>query len=453
MPAWARLVYAFGAIGGNAIGRSRDLWRLFFYLGDTDDGDPMRRGAVLAIGAALVLVRIIEAFDDPIIGYWSDRTRTPLGRRIPYVLTATPFMAIFFVLLWVPPDPGESLANVFYLFFILWSFHLFSTLSGGPFESLLPEVATRYDDRMGIVSWQVLFGMVGAALALVASGPLIDVAGFTGMALLMAAVAFVSRFVALSGAWQRSIAASRAAADEPQMLSLREAVVTCLRNHQFLVFLPSFILYSVGVQMMLGVLPFFVEAVLERDNTGTWVGILTGTSIVFVILALPTIVVLARRRSKRAVYGWGMLFAGVYFPLMFFVGLIPAVPIEVQAIVFAALVGLPLAPVQTFPNALIADICDYDTLRTGMRREATYYATQATLEKTAGALAPGILTVLLLLGSTADNPIGIRLVGPVAGAATLIGYFVFRGYWLPDSVNEESVRGHAAAQGPRHRRS
>ena len=173
----------------------------------------------------------------------------------------------------------------------------------------------------------------------------------------------------------------------------------------------------------------------------------------FVILALPAIVVLARRRSKRAVYGWGMLFAGVYFPLMFFVGLIPAVPIEVQAIVFAALVGLPLAPVQTFPNALIADICDYDTLRTGMRREATYYATQATLEKTAGALAPGILTVLLLLGSTADNPIGIRLVGPVAGAATLIGYFVFRGYWLPDSVNEESVRGHAAAQGPRHRRS
>ena len=39
--------------------------------------------------------------------------------------------------------------------------------------------------------------------------------------------------------------------------------MTCLRNHQFLVFLPSFILYSVGVQMMLGVLPFFVEAVLE----------------------------------------------------------------------------------------------------------------------------------------------------------------------------------------------
>ena len=100
---------------------------------------------------------------------------------------------------------------------------------------------------------------------------------------------------------------------------------------------------------------------------------------------------------------------------------------------------------QTFPNALIADITDYDALRTGMRREATYYATQATLEKTASALAPLLLTLLLVLGSTTANPIGIRLVGPVAGVATLLGYLVFRGYWLPDTVTEETVR----AAGPR----
>ncbi len=75
-----------------------------------------------------------------------------------------------------------------------------------------------------------------------------------------------------------------------------------------------------------------------------------------------------------------------------------------------------------------------------MRREATYYATQAMFEKLASALAPALLALLLFMGSTADNPLGVRLVGPMAGGATLVGYLVFRRYWLPDTVTEETVR-------------
>jgi hypothetical protein len=47
---------------------------------------------------------------------------------------------------------------------------------------------------------------------------------------------------------------------------------------------------------------------------------------------------------------------------------------------------------------------------------------------------------VLLLGETADNPLGIRIVGPVAGVASLIGFLFFRGYRLPDAVTAESVR-------------
>jgi Na+/melibiose symporter-like transporter len=88
----------------------------------------------------------------------------------------------------------------------------------------------------------------------------------------------------------------------------------------------------------------------------------------------------------------------------------------------------------------MADIIDYDELRTGMRREAMYYGTQATLEKMASALFPAILAVLLTLGGTADNPLGIRLVGPVAGLSVLLAFFVFQRYSLPDTVTAETVR-------------
>lgn len=436
LPAWSRLIYASGSLGGNAISRSRDLWLLFFYIGG---GESQRLGSIVAVGTALALVRLFEALDDPLIGHWSDRTRSRLGRRIPFVLAATPFMAIAFVFLWTPPDPGESMRNVLYLFFTLSLFHLFGTLSGGPFESLLREIAPRHEDRLSIASWRVVFGVAGTALALVVSGPIIDQFGFQVMAVLMASIACVTRLTALSGAWRRSVAVSRTLEVEAEAPKLVGSIVGCLRNRQFLVFLPSQVLYSVGMQMMTGILPFFVTAILGREQPGMMVAVITGTAIGVLLLALPLIVRAAHLRSKQVVYRSGMLFAGLYFPTLFIIGFIPGIPREAQIIAFAALLGLPLAPVQTFPGALIADICDYDTLRTGRRREATFYAIQDTVEKSAGALAPILLALLLSLGATAANPIGIRLVGPIAGGLTLIGYVCFRRYWLPDQVTERSV--------------
>jgi GPH family glycoside/pentoside/hexuronide:cation symporter len=109
---------------------------------------------------------------------------------------------------------------------------------------------------------------------------------------------------------------------------------------------------------------------------------------------------------------------------------------------------VPMAAVFTFPNAIMADIIDYDELRTGMRREAIYYGTQSTLEKMASALFPAILAVLLTLGGTAANPLGIRLVGPVAGLSVLSAFFVFRRYNLPDTVTAETVQVRRSNSGP-----
>jgi len=120
-------------------------------------------------------------------------------------------------------------------------------------------------------------------------------------------------------------------------------------------------------------------------------------------------------------------------------GFIPAIPKVLQTFLFVPFLGVPMAAVFTFPNAIMADIIDYDELRTGMRREAMYYGTQATLEKMASALFPVILALLLTLGGTADNPLGIRLVGPVAGVSVLLAFLTFRRYSLPDTVTAETV--------------
>nr|MDQ4030297.1 MFS transporter [Actinomycetota bacterium] len=109
-------------------------------------------------------------------------------------------------------------------------------------------------------------------------------------------------------------------------------------------------------------------------------------------------------------------------------------PREVQIFAAMALVGAPLAGLYLFPATLTADIVDYDSVRTGLRREATYYGAQNFVEKTATSISPLLLSLLLLLGSSADDPLGIRLVGPVAGLLVAVAYVVFRAYHLPDEV-------------------
>jgi GPH family glycoside/pentoside/hexuronide:cation symporter len=147
---------------------------------------------------------------------------------------------------------------------------------------------------------------------------------------------------------------------------------------------------------------------------------------------------LARRTSKRFVYGLSMLLCGLYFPLLAFIGFLPGIPKFGQSLFLLGL-GVPLSALFVFPNALLADIIDYDASRTGERREALYYGMQATLQKAGLGLAAGLFAlVLAVFGKSVDDPLGIRLIGPVAGVCSLIGYVIFaRGYRLGDEVLSE----------------
>jgi hypothetical protein len=69
-----------------------------------------------------------------------------------------------------------------------------------------------------------------------------------------------------------------------------------------------------------------------------------------------------------------------------------------------------------------------------------FYATQNLFEKIGSSFSILLLALVLLLGETAENPLGIRMVGPVAGVMAFIGFRLFRGYKLPSTVNAETVR-------------
>jgi glycoside/pentoside/hexuronide:cation symporter, GPH family len=427
LPLRTKILYASSSLGSEALTQSRGLWLLYYYA-PPEDADLERQLPRLLLGVLLVVGRLLESFDDALIGYWSDRTRSRWGRRIPFIVASTPFWALFAVLLFVPPDAG-TVGTAVYLFLTLELFFIFATLSGGPYEALLPEIAPRNDDRVKVAGIRVYFGAAGAGIGLIASGLLVDTVGYAGMALMVALLALIARYVGLAGVWARA-KESRT----PAEISFRDAFRATFANRAFLLFLPTFVLFQIGFQLLVGVLPFYVNAVLQIEEEGTWVAILTAVALCSMLATLPLFGRLALRTSKRHAYLTALLGAAVLFPVAAIPGLVPGIPAEAELIAAMVLVGAPLAGNYLFPSVLTADIIDDDSARTGMRREATFYGAQNFVEKTATSVAPLILVLLLLLGDTADDPLGIRLVGPVAGLIAAVGYLVFRRYELPDQI-------------------
>jgi GPH family glycoside/pentoside/hexuronide:cation symporter len=250
--------------------------------------------------------------------------------------------------------------------------------------------------------------------------------------------AFACRMIGMIGVWNHVDRDQ-----EPATVPLREALKATFSNTQFLAFLPSFVLFQTGLGLLLGVLPYYASAVLVPEGyeifgrtlgKGAWVSILTAVAIASMLAVVPWFMKVARQRSKREAYSLAMLAAGVSFPLLAIAGFLPGIPAYLQVLLVMVIVGAPQAGVYLFPTALTADLADNDANDTGMRREATYFGAQNFVEKTAGSLTPLLLLILLGLGNTADDPLGIRLVGPVAGALVLVGYRLFRNYQLPDEI-------------------
>jgi GPH family glycoside/pentoside/hexuronide:cation symporter len=435
-----RVLYSSASLSGNALSQAWALWLIYFYAPPADADIATRipeiggLDARVVLGAALTLARAIEAVDDPLIGYWTDRTRSRWGRRIPFVLFGTPWWCLLFVLLFLPPGEGSSAANLVYIFVLAQLFFLLSNVAGAAMEALLPHIARTSEDRVSVASLQVLFGVGGAAIGLSLSSLLVDLVGFAGMALAVAAIALAGRYVALAGSWRYAIADAT-----PARAGVREAFTATFTNRHFIAYLPSFASFQVGLHLLTALLPFYVSAVLGESklfgltgagNEGTFTFLLTLVVIGGMLAAVPLFARLARRSGKARAYRVAMLGAACYFPLLFFAGFLPGIPALAQALVAIGLAGVPTAGVFLFPNIITADIADDAARHTGTRREAMFYGSQNLVEKLATSLAPLLFALVLLAGDSAEDPLGVRLVGPLAAVLVLVGYLSFRTYNL-----------------------
>ncbi len=159
LPLKTKLGFGFGSVAYGIKDNGFATFLIFYY------NQVIGLRADLA-GLIIALALITDAFVDPLIGQLSDRTRSPLGRRHPWLYGAALPIVIFWLLLWHPPGGSEGM-QLLYLFLIATAVRISFSAYEVPTLALLPELSSDYHDRTSIMRFRFLFGW-GGGLAIMA---------------------------------------------------------------------------------------------------------------------------------------------------------------------------------------------------------------------------------------------------------------------------------------------
>ncbi|RPJ05244.1 MAG: MFS transporter, partial [Spirochaetaceae bacterium] len=147
-----KLGFGVGDIGGNLIFQIMGFW-LLNYLTDT-----VGLSAALA-GTALMIGKFWDAITDPIMGIISDRTKSKMGRRRPYLLIGGVVAIISMIIMFMNPHfPQHEQTAIFIWAVAVYCFLCLAfTIVNIPYSALTPELTSDYNERTSLNGFRMFF--------------------------------------------------------------------------------------------------------------------------------------------------------------------------------------------------------------------------------------------------------------------------------------------------------
>ena len=95
------LLYSSASMGLNIVSLTAGTWLPYFCALPPDSGR-IQYLPVTLVGVVLTVTSLWDAIIDPIIGHWSDTTRSRWGKRRPFLMFGAPAMALALAALILP---------------------------------------------------------------------------------------------------------------------------------------------------------------------------------------------------------------------------------------------------------------------------------------------------------------------------------------------------------------
>jgi len=382
------------------INTSFNIWVFSFYF--TAVGLP-----VIFIMTAFIIWSIWNAFNDPFIGFLSDRTHTRWGRRKPFIIFGTIPIIIIEIILWIPPTSNHFITFL-YLIVMLISYDVAFTCIALPYDSLFPELYTSVEDRAEVNAIKQVLSAVGLILAFLVPGifigDLTQTSGYLVNGIVTSIIIGISLLVSiLFGVRERE----EFKFDHEHGFGFLGGMKYTLKNKAFVLYTIMYFLYNYFLLTIAAVIPLFALHVLNLTTTFE-TSILFGTVFIVGILTVPLWSKIDINLGGRKGYAIAIICYFIPSILLLFVSSF------IEAVIVMLFMGFGFGGMLYFIYLIIADVIDEDELRTGVRREGTYFGITNFFMRLSTIMA--IVTVSLVFTST-----GWETYEPNPGADVILG--------------------------------
>ena len=367
-----KLSYGIGDFASNMSWALVSSFLLFFY---TD----VYGLAPAMIAVMMLVVRVWDAVNDPIMGLIMERTRSRYGRFRPYLLYTPIFMAVANVAMFTVPSFG-TIGKIVYAYITYFCLEAAYTAVNVPYGALATVMTQEHDERTTLNSFR-MFASCGASIVIGSiTMPLIQKLGggnmqngFFTTALIYSAVS-VPLFWLVFKNCKEVITPS-----EEQKPTLKASFQSVSKNMPLiLVFMLGFFTLSALFGRM-GILLYYCKYNLNNSNLFALLMLATGLSNLVGIMAAPAI---AKKLGKKlsAIASCIVGAAGLF--IVYFSGYTNILMITIGTIIYGLMgFGLPLL------FSMTADCVEYAELKTGVRAEGFIYAGTSLSTKFASVFA------------------------------------------------------------------
>ncbi|WP_421737831.1 MFS transporter [Caulobacter sp.] len=349
-----------------------------------------------AVGAAFLIVRLIDILFDPLIGGMMDRTRTQWGRFRPWLVAGSPLVMIGAFALFMA-KPGIGPVYLWFWLVVTYAGYSMVVLSHTAWASVL---SRDYQQRSRVYGWWQAGNVVGMILVLTLP-PIIALAfkgdhaaGIRSMGWFVVLLIPLSVLLATRAVGEPAAPAIRHASGLPQYLDL-------LKRGSVRKLLLADLLMGLAPGISGALFFFFFERIKHFDKTQA--GLLLLIYFVAALVGAPIWPVLAKRLGKHQ----ALAIASVLYAAVQICAVLTPVGNSWAGALILVLAGLPYSAAPLLVRSMMADIGDEERLASGADRTGLLYALVNGTVKLGHALAIGSFPLLAVLGFDPKLPTAV----------------------------------------------
>ena len=362
-----------------------------------------------AVSMVLSVMRIFDAFNDPITGLVIDNIRSPWGKFKPAILVGGVLSTVFFLMLFAGIGEGWTFVIIFGLAYLLWDITFGINDIG--YWTLLPAMSQDQKQREKNGTFARICANIGMYIVMVAWQPVTSALGDTPRVWFWCAVVISVVYLGFLLFPLLGVKEKRIAMDKQESTTIRQMWDALVKNDQLMWTTLAMGLFMVGYCTTVNFAVYYMKYIF--GNEGLYV-VLVAVVGVAQLGTLSVYNVVAKRMNRRQLYTLATVLVLAGYAVFFFA------EVSLLLIAFGAvLVFVGQAFIQTLMLMFLADTVEYGHWKLGKRNESITFSLQPLVNKIGGAIATGIVSMTLIFS-------GIKIDGATADAIGASGQMMVK---------------------------